>query len=65
MPPPPLFPKSDLYQPHHCYRPLKQAMQYSNVWCGMGGYCLEKAQVVGIVGIVGMVGMVWIVGINK
>ena len=29
------------------------------------GYCLEKAQVVGIVGIVGIVGMVGIVGINK
>ena len=33
--------------------------------CPAFGYCLEKAQVVGIVGIVGMVGMIGIVGINK
>ena len=46
----------------HFSQSTKQTSLEINNKCG---YCLEKAQVVGIVGIVGMVEMVGIVGIKK
>ena len=51
---------------HLVHRILLGAFKFTLIMeKGSGGYCLKKAQVVGIFGIVGIVGMIGIVGMTN